>query len=165
MKKSFFFSILVFSSLTILLTQTQTGCTKEAVNVTDTVKVTQKDTVFTCPLNIRGLWEGTYTVGTGNPVPAGTSFYFSFSIYPNGKISYKSKGYYNGSSEYITFADGTWTLNGTIFSFNVTTINYASSSTQITQTGTATYNASNGTLTNGTFNGSSGSTWAMTKVN
>ena len=163
--KKILFSILSLTTLIIILVGTQTGCKKDTITITDTVKISKTDTVFKCPPNIQGLWEGTYTVGTGNPVPAGTSFYYSFSIHPNGTISYKSKGYYNGSSDYITFADGTWTLNGSTFSFNVTTINYAYSSTQVTQTGTATYNALNGTLTNGTFGGSSSSVWSMTKVN
>jgi hypothetical protein len=111
---------------------------------------------------IQGLWEGTYTVGAGNPVPAGTSFYFSLSIYPGGKASYKSKGYYNGSSDYITFADGTWTLNGTAFAFNVTTINYALGNPQQLQTGTATYSSVDGTLTNGSIGNA---TWTMKRVN
>src|SRR5664279_489456 len=72
---------------------------------------------------IEGLWIGTYTVGDGNPVPAGTNFYFSFSIYPDGTLSYKSKIYHNGSSEYIAFANGTWQLNGSAFSFSVQTLN------------------------------------------
>lgn len=161
--KKLFFSTLLFSVLTIILTETQTGCKKDTITITDTVKITKNDTIFKCPQNIQGLWEGTYTVGAGNAVPTGTSFYFSFSIHPNGTVSYKSKGYYNGSYDYITFADGTWTLNGTTFSFNVTTVNYAYSSTQVTQSGTATYNAVNGTLTNGIFAGSN-SVWSMTKV-
>jgi hypothetical protein len=111
---------------------------------------------------IQGLWEGTYTVGAGNPVPAGTSFYLSLSIYPGGKASYKSKGYYNGSSDYITFADGTWTLNGTAFAFNVTTINYAGGGAQQAQSGTATYNSIDGTLTNGVIGNA---TWTMKRVN
>lgn len=136
------FAIIMFS---------QTGCTKDDDN----------EIPVTYP--IQGLWEGTYTVGSGNPVPAGTSFYFSFSIYPGGKVSYKSKGYYMGSSEYITFADGTWTLTGTEYNFTVTTINIAGGGTQQTQIGKATYNSSNGTLSNGTFTNSN-SVWTMNKV-
>ena len=119
------------------------------------------------PKSLPGLWVGTYTVGAGNPVPSGTSFFFSFSIYSDGKVSYKSKGYYNGSLDYITFADGTWSLTGNTFSFSVTTINYPGGGTQHTQTGTATYNSNNGTLTNGTITDLAGgsATWTMTRVN
>ena len=110
------------------------------------------------------LWVGTYTVGAGSSVPAGTSFFFSFSIYSDGTASYKSKGFYNGSYDYITFANGTWTLTGTQFSFTVTTINLAGGGPQQPQSGAATFNTSAGTLTNGTFVGNS-ATWTMTKVN
>jgi hypothetical protein len=144
--KSFF----VLATLTVLTFQI-CGCKKDCPAPTATYP-------------IQGLWEGTYTVGAGNPVPAGTSFYLSLSISPGGKVSYKGKGYYNGSSDYITFADGTWTLNGTAFAFNVTTINYALGNPQQTQTGTATYNSSDGTLTSGQFGGNS-STWTMKRVN
>lgn len=110
---------------------------------------------------IHGLWVGTYTVNTG------ASYYFSFSIYPDGKLSYKSKGLYNGSAEYITFADGTWTLNGNNFTFSVTTINIAGGGTQHLQYGAATYNSSAGTLTAGSISDPLGgnATWTMTKVN
>jgi hypothetical protein len=115
---------------------------------------------------IQGLWEGTYTIGPGSPVPAGTSFYFSFSIYPGGKLSYKSKGYYNGRKDYITFADGTWDLNGNNFSFSVRTINYAEGGRQHVQSGSATFNANDGTLRNGIImDGGATTPWKMTKVN
>lgn len=113
---------------------------------------------------IQGLWVGTYTIGTGSSVPPGTSFFFSFSIYTDGTASYKSKGFYNGSYDYITFANGTWTLTGTQFNFTVTTVNIAGGGPQQTQTGKATFNASAGTLTGGTFTGND-ATWTMTKVN
>jgi hypothetical protein len=145
MKKNILLRILVLSFVLLL----QISC--------------KKDSTDSDNFPIQGLWEGTYTVGDGYPVPNGTSFYFSFSVYPGGKVSYKSKGYYNGSSDYITFADGVWTLNGSTFSFNVTTVNTAGGGQQQAQTGTATYNSSKGTLTNGVFSGSN-ATWLMTKV-
>jgi len=116
--------------------------------------------------NIEGLWIGTYTVGEGEPVPAETSFFFSFSIFPDGKLSYKSKGFYQGSKEYITFADGTWTLEGNKFSFKVTTVNIAGGGYQHTQYGTANYNAPTGTLTNGAISDPNGGNaiWKMNKV-
>lgn len=147
--------------ISILIGTSQTGCTKETI----TTQI-ETDTVQYCPPNIHGLWVGTYTVGAGFPVPPGTSFYFSFSIYPDGKVSYKSKGFYNGSYEYITFADGTWSLNGSAFTFNVVTINLAGGGPQLAQTGSATYNSANGTLTNGTITNGPGSneSWSMAKV-
>lgn len=116
--------------------------------------------------NIEGLWVGTYTVGEGEPVPAETSFFFSFSIFPDGKLSYKSKGFYEGSREYITFADGTWTLEGNKFSFNVTTVNIAGGGYQHTQSGTANYDAITGALINGTITDPNGGSaiWKMNKI-
>jgi hypothetical protein len=145
------FLIVILMSFLIFM---QLGCTKDCPKPTTTFP-------------IQGLWEGTYKVGAGAPVPAGTSFYFSFSVYPGGKVSYKSKGFYNGSSEYVTFADGTWSLNGTAFSFNVTTVNIAGGGTQHVQSGTAVYNSNDGTMTNGIINDPQGgsATWTMTRVN
>ena len=113
--------------LSILIVSTQTSCKKETVtnNTTDTLYHNVIDTIYQCTPNITGLWVGTYTVGAGQPVPAGTQFYFSFSVYPDGTMSYKSKGFYNGSSDYIPFAYGTWQLSGNSFSFSVQTINIA----------------------------------------
>lgn len=136
-----------FLLLSLILVAVPVGCVKE------------KDTQS--PAGVQGLWVGSYTVNTG------ASYYFSFSIYPDGKLSYKSKGLYNGSAEYITFADGTWTLNGTNFTFNVTTINIAGGGTQHIQFGAATYNSSAGTLTAGTITDPLGgnATWTMSRVN
>ena len=158
--KKILLSSFAIVSIAILFTTSQTSCKKESV-ITDT------DTVYKCTPNIQGLWVGTYTVGAGFPVPAGTSFFFSFSIHPDGKMSYKAKGFYNGSYEYITFADGTWALNGAAFTFSVTTVNLAGGGPQLTQTGTATYNSANGTLTNGIITNGPGSTetFTMAEVN
>jgi hypothetical protein len=148
--KNFF----VFATLAILAFQIS-GCKKDCP-------------VPTVTYPIQGLWEGTYTVGAGTIVPAGTQLYFSLSIYPDGKVSYKSKSYNNGSLEYINFADGTWTLNGTSFAYTVTSINYPGTTIQHVQTGTATYNSSNGTLTNGiATDAQSGNSvvWSMKRVN
>ena len=83
---------------------------------------------------IAGLWIGTYTVLSQPPL------FFSFTIYPDGSLSYKSKGI-NGETFY---ANGTWTLTGNNFSYSVITVAPVAN-----QTGTATYSNS-GTLTNGT---------------
>jgi hypothetical protein len=117
--------------------------------------------------SIQGLWEGTYTVGSGQPLPPGTQLYFAFSIYPNGTLSYKSKGYYNGNANYITFAYGTWKLVGTKFSFTIKPINAPAG--KITQYGTAKFNISKGTLTNGnifdTLDPNNPTLWSMSRVN
>jgi hypothetical protein len=117
------------------------------------------DAQTNCPTptyQIAGLWIGTYTYLTQPPL------YFSFTIYPDGTMSYKSKG----NNGYTFYANGTWTLNGTTLSYSVTTTNNPGG-TQQTQTGTATYSNS-GTLTNGihadAISGLS-STWSMTRVN
>lgn len=159
MKKAFQI-ILSISLVMILLLGFSTG----HKNVTAIVPV--KDTVIQCANTIEGLYEGTYTVGAAMPVADGTQFYFSFSIYPGGRISYKSKGYYQGSVEYITFADGTYTLEGNKFSFTVTTINIAGGGEQHVQKGHAIFNSSDGTLTDGFINDPAGgsATWSMTKV-
>lgn len=82
-------------------------------------------------------------------------------------MSYKGKGRYNGSDNYISFADGTYTLDGTNFSFNVTTINdpYVANG-KSAQVGTATYNANDETLKNGVIGTDihGGSVWTMKKV-
>jgi hypothetical protein len=106
------------------------------------------------------LWEGTYTATDGS------SFFFSFSIHPDGTVSYKTKGRYLENNNYVSFADGTWTLSGTTFSFSVTTVNDPYVTVQTTQTGTATYNPNEGTLKNGVvINTHGNSVWSMTKVN
>jgi hypothetical protein len=105
---------------------------------------------------IAGLWIGTYTFNTQAPL------YFSFTIYPDGSMSYKSKG----SNDYTFYANGTWTMTGSIFSYTVTTTN-TPGATQSTQSGTATY-SNTGKLTNGininVLTKESG-TFSMTRVN
>ena len=87
---------------------------------------------------VAGLYEGTYTYLAQPPL------YFSFTIYADGTMSYKSRG----SNNYIFYAIGTWNLNGNAFSYTVQTTNTPNVATQPVQTGTATYSNS-GTLTNG----------------
>jgi len=155
MIKFMFVFLLINSAINCSVkTVTQTGSKNEIAN-----RHTQQ---------IQGLWKGTYTVGEGQSVPPGTQFYFSFSIYPDGTMHYKGKGYYNGSSDYITFADGTWSLSGTKFTFNVITVNLAGYGPQHRQTGTATFNHSKGTLTNGTITDmnkpENKASWSMSRV-
>ena len=111
---------------------------------------------------IQGLWIGTYTVSATDPTYVGQSFFFSFSIYPDGTLTYKGKTPGND-----VYAYGTWTLTGTAFTFKVTTLNYDGGYQHI-QSGTATYNSTNGTLSDGAFVDSvtgGKSTWTMNRVN
>jgi hypothetical protein len=116
-----------------------------------------KDTDDKPSYPIAGLWIGTYTYLTQPPL------YFSFTIYPDGSMSYKSKG----SNDFTFYANGTWTLNGSNFSYSVQTTNTPNVAVQPRQTGTATY-SNTGTLTNGVntdvATGASG-TFTMTRVN
>lgn len=112
----------------------------------------KKDSVAATTYPIQGLWVGTYTNYNG-------TYFFSFSVYPDGTVSYTSKGPNNTSF----FATGTWTLTGATFSFSV-----IESHTGDSQSGTAVYSNSNGTLSNGVIAdataGTTG-TWSMNKIN
>jgi hypothetical protein len=153
MKKLFTFgsgillvTILFFAEVNV------SSCTKETVT-------TIHDTTLITSYPINGLWVGTATT---TPVAINTPYYFSLSIYPDGTLSYKSV-----SAASTFFANGTWSLVGTTFSFSVITVNVPGGP-QLTQTGTATYNSTNGTLTNGTVaNVPAGSSavWSMSRVN
>ena len=85
---------------------------------------------------ITGLWEGTYTCCSQ---PA---LYFSFTVYPDGTLTYKSKGINNETF----YASGTWSLSGSAFTYDVTTLNTPGGPSH--QVGSATYSSA-GTLTNG----------------
>jgi hypothetical protein len=150
---------LLFLSLVTILIITQftfSSCTKtvtETVTITDTVTNTVTDTVMLYP--IQGLWVGNYISATNG----GTPYFFSFSIYPDGTLSYKSKG--SGNTTF--YAYGTWMLDGTAFSFSV-----VETSTGYVQTGTAKYNSASGTLTEGTISDATAgtnATWTMDRVN
>ena len=86
---------------------------------------------------IAGLWIGTYTFKSQPPL------YFAFTIYPDGSMSYKSKG----DNGYTFYANGTWVLTGDKFTYDVTTVNNPGGF-QSHQVGTATF-SDKGKLTNG----------------
>lgn len=112
---------------------------------------------------IQGLWEGTFTEVSGFQDPPGSTFYFSFSLYPNGTFSYKSG---TSVSTLFVYAAGTWSLNGTTFSFAGKTINGVGSSPD-NVAGNATFDAAAGALNNGTVTSSTAGTtasWKMTRV-
>lgn len=135
MKKIIFIIFLLVSTLTSII-----SCSK-------------KDNTTT-PHSINGLWIGTYNTPLNENVP----YFFSFSVYPDGSLSYKSKG-----KENTTFyAHGTWLLDGSTFSFSV-----VETSTGNVQTGTAIYNEQNESLASGTLSDSeagTSATWTMSKV-
>jgi len=115
----------------------------------------KKDSPAAITYAIQGLWVGTYTNTMG-------TFFFSFSIYPDGSLSYKSKD----ANNVTYFADGSYALNGTTFTFSVLTIN--APTTQDIQTGAGTFSSSKGTLTNGTGSDQAAGTnftWTMTRAN
>lgn len=141
----------IISSLAVLITLLSlSGCSKDNSNPPTTYP-------------IQGLWEGTFTEVSGFQDPPGSTFYFSFSIYPNGTFSYKSG---TSASGLFVYASGTWTLNGATFSFAGKTINGVGTS-QDNIAGTATFDATNGSLNNGTITSSTAGTtasWKMTRV-
>ncbi|WP_155297245.1 hypothetical protein [Spirosoma aerolatum] len=116
------------------------------------------------PVNspIYGLWTGTYTVSATDPTYVGKSFFFSFTIYEDGTLTYKGKTPGND-----VYAYGTWSLSGNDFSFRVTTLNY-DGGYQHVQSGNATYTGSQNMLSNGTIADSvtgGKSSWTMKRVN
>lgn len=162
MKKLIISSVIVVTIFALLLSTGLTGCTKETTTtVTTTVRdtITKRDTV--CISNIQGLWEGTFTTVSGYST-VGSSYYFSLSIYPNGTCSYKSG---TASVTAIVYAAGTWSLVNNILSFNCRTLN---SPGGVDVIGSATYNKSLSTLSNGTTSTMSPlttATWRMSKTN
>ena len=102
------------------------------ITITSCTKSTPAAKPTTYPIN--GLWIGTYSYQTQPPL------FFSFSIYPDGSLSYKS----SGTNGYTFYAIGTWNLADTIFTYHVVTTNNPGG-TQSTQNGTAIFK-STGTL-------------------
>lgn len=149
---STFFVVVVTFSLYI----TQACCTKTCepvISKTDTIKVYIHDTTklfihdTICPpklYKITGLWEGKVIAGSGFPTP-GAQYYKSLSIYPDGTLSYKSS---TNTTGFYVYGEGTWTLTGNTLNYTCKTIN-ASGITTVN--GTATFDATNAKLTNGSF--------------
>jgi hypothetical protein len=113
---------------------------------------------------IQGLWSGTFTTVSGFVEPPGTDFYFALSIYPDGKMSCKSGTNMNA---FFVYAEGSWSLTGNNFSWTAKTIN-SPAPAQTNVSGTATFDAANGKLTNGvvsTTNPATEATWKMDRIN
>lgn len=106
---------------------------------------------------------GTFTTVSGFVEPPGTNFYFALSIYPDGKMSYKSG---SNTSGFFVYAEGTWTLTGNTLSWTAKTINSPTAS-QVNVAGSGTYSAADGTLKDGTLGTTSPatqSTWKADRV-
>ena len=151
MKKIVFGSLSVFALAVVFFTS-QTSCKKE----TDTI--TKTDTVYRCTPTVQGLWTGV----TLNTKGAGQAW--SVSIRTDGTASYEDSVY--GVRQ---LSVGTWKLTNGTWTFNATCIYGYAPYVGATQTFTATYNATTGTLTNGTYVTTTPSpdsgTFTLTEVN
>lgn len=148
-----FSKVLLFVILTSgIIIFTQTSCKKDNC----------EPSAISYP--IQGLWVGTFTTVSGFTQPPGTDFYLALSIYPDGKMSYKSG---TGTIGFFVYAEGTWNLTGNNLSWTAKTIN-SLTSPQVDVSGTAIYNSTNGTLTNGvatTTSPATQGTWKMNRIN
>jgi hypothetical protein len=149
----FFFVFLTSVACTKTVTETKTVTVTDTITKTITDTITRIDTVQLYP--IQGLWVGTYTaaVNGGNP------YFFSFTVFADGSLNYKSKG--AGNTTF--YAYGSWALAGTSFTFSVTEV-----SSGHVQQGSASYNSNNGTLSSGIITDSTAgtnATWTLNRVN
>jgi len=119
------------------------------------IEYIRADTVFKCTPTIQGLW-------TGYVQNASSGQNFSFDIMPDGTASYQ-----DSVAGVRQLNVGTWKLTNGTWTCNITCVYgyYVGAK----QTFTATYNATTGTLTNGTYvttsPGSDSGTFTLTKVN
>jgi hypothetical protein len=144
-----------FALLLTAIMFAQTSCTKNECCPT---------TAPTRTYPVSGLWVGTFTTISGFAQPPGTSYYLALSLYPDGKMSYKSG---TSQSGFFVYAEGTWSLSGTNLSWTATTIN-AQSGSQVAVNGSATYMPTSDTLTNGivtTSNPATRASWTTVRVN
>jgi hypothetical protein len=98
---------------------------------------------------IAGLYVGTYTVESLKQPP----LFFSFAIYPDGTISYKSLG----SNNYVFFASGTYSFSDSTstLTYLVKTVNNYWGPNHV-QTGHAKLDRKTGTLTGTNTDGEAG---------
>ena len=120
-------SLLVFISLTTFLP----GCEKD------------DDDPDPTPATIEGLWIGTYSV---DGMPGEGLQYYSLVIKPDGTVINDTKGV---NQQHL--APGTWTLTGNSFTCTTTCVYGVPVNIGITQTHTATFDKTNGTLTGGVW--------------
>jgi hypothetical protein len=113
---------------------------KDSSIIKDTI--TLKDTVVVTPkVTIAGLWVGSYFINGD----ATDSFYYQLDVRADSIVYTIGSGTGSGAG----YASGPWTLNGTTFTANLTTMDGVTP--ENTQTITATYDSSRGTLTNGVW--------------
>lgn len=118
----------------------------------------KKDTIQPTTYSIQGLWLGTIADAVSGPQD------YSMSIRPGGKVTFEAV---NANQEH--FGVGTWVLDGTSLTCNVTTLYGLSFNVGTKQTFTATFDSANGTLTAGkwvnTSPANNSGTFALTRVN
>jgi len=139
MKKTLLSIIAIIAILLATSSCTKTVTQKETVTVTDTVTKTVTDTLKPAP-TIVGFWVGSYKV-PGYP----DSAYESFDLRPGDTLLFEGLGF-DGNTYY---AEGTYTLTGTTFTYTFTGLNGSQAGAM--QTGTGTYSPTAGTITNGTL--------------
>jgi hypothetical protein len=134
---------LILNCLAAISLFSMVSCTKTnnvKTTVYDSTTVVVRDTVYqTSQKNpIVGLWVGTYKVQGGN---AADSFYYSFTISPNGTMISDAIGPTNN----VDATAGSWQLAGTNFTASVTELD--AGSPLFVQSLTAVYDSTGGTLT------------------
>ena|SRR5688572_4460568 len=115
----------------ISLTIIQSGCDKDS------------DDPDTSSTSIEGLWIGSYAV---DGQPGAGLRYYSLIIKPDGTVINDTK-----AENQQHLAPGTWTLTGDSFTCTTTCVYGLPINIEVTQTHTATFDKTNGTLTNGTW--------------
>ena len=112
------------------------------------------------PGTIEGLWIGTYTVD-GQPNLG--QQYYSLVIKPDGTVINDTKW---ENQQHLSV--GTWTLNGDSFEATATCVYGLPVNIDVTETHTAKFDKTNGTITNGTWENppplTGSGTFTLTKV-
>jgi hypothetical protein len=128
------FGILILAFVFTSISLVNSSCSKTNT-VTDTVTKIVVDTLKP-PTTIVGIWVGTYQV-TGSP----TTYYYSFDLRPDGTLLHKGIG----SDGNTYYGQGSYTVNGTTFSYSDTVLNLSQTGT--VETGSGTYTAADSTIT------------------
>jgi hypothetical protein len=122
---------LILAFLITALLFAQFSCQKDSVQPTKTY-------------TIQGLWIGTYSASS---LPAQGDLFYSYSIFTDGTILTKSKGW---DGKYY-YAAGTWALSSTnVFTSTITTFVTPFAGSPVTQFMSGTF-SSNGTITDATW--------------
>ena len=130
MKKNYIKQLAVALAF-ISLTMIQSGCEKDS------------DDPDTSSNSIEGLWIGSYTA---DGFPNLGQQYYSLIIKPDGTVINDTEA---ENEQHL--APGTWTLTGDSFTCTTTCVYGFPVNIGVTQTHTATFDKTNGTLTNGVW--------------